>query len=280
MVRNEAIPRNLDVEGFRVKISYYCQTVECLGHVARDCPLQGKCLWCHRSGHLVRECVNRRADSSDVPGDRPADPASVASPSVVAQPTPLADSNSVSTDSSASVSSPVSLDSPVVGPDMEEGGSSAGLSGGDDSISDSFSLDSISDIDQNSADNQRNVEQGSINIEQSTGNIEQSINVEQNRSNVVQSSINVEQNIDAVNDSSDKCSSVNFVADSQPVESFSSSEDHPTWAEVVAMEEAATLTAPAPSLSLLRNGKPVPSAAPFALPVLAFLCALVRLLVY
>ena len=45
MVRNQAIPRNLDVKGFRVKVSYYGQAVECdicerLGHVARDCPLK------------------------------------------------------------------------------------------------------------------------------------------------------------------------------------------------------------------------------------------------
>ena len=170
MVRNQAIPRNLDVEGFRGKISYYGQAVEydiCerLGHVARDCPLKGKCLWCHQSGHLSRECVNPRVDSSDVPGDRPADPQSVASPSVVVKPTPLADSNRVSTDSSPSVSSLVLLDSPIVGADMKEDGSPAGLSGGDDNISDSFSLDSLCDIDQNSADNQSNVEQSSVHIE-------------------------------------------------------------------------------------------------------------------
>ena len=190
LVRNQTIPRNLDVEGFQIKISYYGQAVECdiserLGHVARDCPLKGKYFWCHQSGHLARVCVNPRAYSSDATGDRPADPASVASPSVVAQPTPLAGSNSVSTDSSASVSSPVLLDSPVVGAEMEEGGSSAVLSGGDDNILDSLSLDSFSDIDQNSADNQRNVVQSNINIEQSTGNIEESINVEQSSSNVV-----------------------------------------------------------------------------------------------
>ena len=86
-------------------------------------------------------------------------------------------------------------------------------------------------------------------IEQNT------VNVEQSTSNVVQSSINVEQNIDVVNDSSDKCSSVDVVADSQPVESFSFSEDHPTWAEVVAMEEAATLTAPAPSTEPVQEWK-------------------------
>ena len=71
----------------------------------------------------------------------------------------------------------------------------------------------------------------------------------------MQSSINVEQNIDLVNDGSDKCRVVNVVADSQPVESFSSSEDPPTWAEVVAMEEAATLTAPALSTEPIQERK-------------------------
>ena len=93
MVRNQAIPRNLDVEGFRVKISYYGQAVECdnrerLGHFAWDCPLKGKCLWCHQPGHLARQCVKPRAFSSDIPDDRPADTPLVATPSEVAQPTP------------------------------------------------------------------------------------------------------------------------------------------------------------------------------------------------
>ena len=69
------------------------------------------------------------------------------------------------------------------------------------------------------------------------------------------SSINVEQNIDVVNDNSDKCSSVNVVADSQLVESLSSSDDPPIWAEVVAMEEAATFTAPAPSIEPVHGRK-------------------------
>ena len=93
MVRNQAIHRNLDVEGFRVKISYYGQVVECdnserLGHFAWDCPLKGKCLWCHQPGHLARQCVNPRAYSSDIPDDRPADTPLIATPSQVAQPTP------------------------------------------------------------------------------------------------------------------------------------------------------------------------------------------------
>ena len=108
------------------------------------------------------------------------------------------------------------------------------------------------------------MKQSSSNVVQSMANdknnepsdIEQNtLNEEQSTSNVVQSSINVEQNIDVVNDSSDKRSSVNTVADSQPVKSFSSSEDHPTWAEVVAMEEAASLTAPAPSTEPVQERK-------------------------
>lgn len=64
----------------------------------------------------------------------------------------------MSTDSSANVSSPVSFDSPVNGAYMEEDGWPLGLSSEDDDIWDSFNLDSISDIDQNIADKQRNVD--------------------------------------------------------------------------------------------------------------------------
>ena len=322
MVRNQAIPRNLDVEGFRVKVSYYGQAVECdicerLGHVARDCPLKGKCLWCHQPGHLARECVNPRADSSDIPDDHPADTPSVATPSEVAQPTPPADSNNESNDSPTSVSSPVLFDSADVGSATEGNVSPAGFSGDDDDISDSFSVDSISDMDQSNVDKARNVKESNVNIKQGTGNIEQSGNEEHSRSNVVESmnndkdieqsmnngkdieqsmnngkdieqntviveqstsnvvqssinvqqsidvvndnsdnssSINIEQNIEVVNDNSDECSIVNVVADSQPVESLSS-EDPPSWAEVVAMEEAATLTAPAPSMEPVQERK-------------------------
>ena len=71
---------------------------------------------------------------------------------------------------------------------------------------------------------------------------------------ITPSSINIEQNIELVNDNSDECSIVNVVADSQPVESLSS-EDPPSWAEVVAMEEAATVTAPAPSMEPVQERK-------------------------
>ena len=45
------------------------------------------------------------------------------------------------------------------------------------------------------------------------------------------------------------------MADSQPVESLSSSKDPCTWAEVVGMEEAATFTEPAPSMEPVQDPK-------------------------
>ena len=49
MVRNQAIPRNLEVDGYHCKVSYYGQAKECdmcekTGHTAKDCPFRGKCL--------------------------------------------------------------------------------------------------------------------------------------------------------------------------------------------------------------------------------------------
>ena len=58
------------------------------------------------------------------------------------QSTPPADSNNVSNDSPTSVSSPVLFDWADVGSTTEEDASPAGFSGGDNDISDSFSLDS------------------------------------------------------------------------------------------------------------------------------------------
>ena len=269
-----------------------------MGHVARDCPLKGKCLWCHQPGHLARECVNPHPDSSDIPDDHPADTQSVGTPSELAQPTPPGDCNNESNDSPPSVSSPVLFLSADVSTAMEGEFSTAGFSGCDDDISDSFSVDSISDIDQSSAEKERSVKESNVNIKEGTGNIETSGNVEHSRSNVVQSmnndkdieqntviaeqstsnvvqssinveqsvdvvnnnsdkcsSINVEQNIDEVNDNSDECSIVNVVADFQPVESLSSSEDPPAWAEVVAMEDAVTFTEPAPFMKPVQEQK-------------------------
>ena len=64
MVRARAIPRNLTIDGFHVKVSYPGQAPECdicydLGHIAKNCPLRGKCLECRQSGHLQRDCPVR-----------------------------------------------------------------------------------------------------------------------------------------------------------------------------------------------------------------------------
>ena len=100
----------------------------------------------------------------------------------------------MSNGSATSVSSPVLFDAADVGTAMENDISPAGLSRGDDDISDVFSVDSISDIHQSSADKERNVEESNVNIKQDTGNIEQSGNVEHCRSNVVQSVNNDKDN--------------------------------------------------------------------------------------
>ena len=86
------------------------------------------------------------------------------------------------------------FDSADVGTAMEKDISPAGFSRGDDDISDSLSVDSISDIYWSSADKERNVEESNVNIKQDTGNIEQSGNDEHSRSNVVQSINNDKDN--------------------------------------------------------------------------------------
>ena len=73
MVCARAIPRNLTIDGFHVKVSYPGQAPECdicyeLGHIAKNCPLRGKCLECRQSGHLRRDCpvrLRRLAASED-----------------------------------------------------------------------------------------------------------------------------------------------------------------------------------------------------------------------
>ena len=64
MVRREAIPRHLTIGDFQVKISYAGQQQVCdlcvaPGHIARVCPLKGKCFQCGLEGHLSRNCPQR-----------------------------------------------------------------------------------------------------------------------------------------------------------------------------------------------------------------------------
>ena len=70
MVRTRAIPRNVIIDGFPVKVSYVGQEPECdicgkKGHIARSCDMRGKCMECKESGHFQRNCPVRRRRLAD-----------------------------------------------------------------------------------------------------------------------------------------------------------------------------------------------------------------------
>jgi len=74
MVRSGAIPRNLIIDGFPVKVSYVGQELECdicgkKGHIARNCEMRGKCMECKQPGHFQRNCPVRRQRLSRPDGD-------------------------------------------------------------------------------------------------------------------------------------------------------------------------------------------------------------------
>ncbi|XP_044170619.1 uncharacterized protein LOC122954644 [Acropora millepora] len=62
MEREHPIRRNLDVGGYRVKVWYVGQPLECdicsKGHISRDCPVRDKCRKCLEPGHMARDCLN------------------------------------------------------------------------------------------------------------------------------------------------------------------------------------------------------------------------------
>ena len=62
MLRNNHIPRSLDIGFSLCKVWYHGQPVECdifgKGHVSKVCPVRGKCRRCLEPGHVARECKN------------------------------------------------------------------------------------------------------------------------------------------------------------------------------------------------------------------------------
>ena len=61
-IRKGHIPRFVYIDGFKCKVWYKDQPLECdichQGHKASACPLKGKCLRCHQDGHFRAECPN------------------------------------------------------------------------------------------------------------------------------------------------------------------------------------------------------------------------------
>ena len=148
MVRTWAIPRNLVIDGFPVKISYPGQAPVCdicgeLGHIARNCALRGNCLECRQPGHLQRNCpvrllqLQRSADPvdgsdaapsrSDAPGAAPDASLSNDDPSsVVFSGVPPVDSRVDQSEGCASQSD--LSDTPVVNPRSDVPGVAPGPS--------------------------------------------------------------------------------------------------------------------------------------------------------
>ena len=82
MVRTRAIPRNLIIDGFPVKVWYVGQEPECdicgkKGHIARTCDMRGKCMECKQPGHFQGDCPVRRRRLSNPDLDLPEDGESV-----------------------------------------------------------------------------------------------------------------------------------------------------------------------------------------------------------
>lgn len=62
MIRNNRIPRSLEIGFSLCKVWYHGQHVECdicgKGHVSKVCPVRGKCRRCLEPSHVARDCKN------------------------------------------------------------------------------------------------------------------------------------------------------------------------------------------------------------------------------
>ena len=75
MVRNQAMPRNLVIDGYHCKVYYYGQAIcEKTGHIDKDCPFNRKCLRFGQAGHLYCDCRHEPTAATLGPPELPVDP--------------------------------------------------------------------------------------------------------------------------------------------------------------------------------------------------------------